>query len=177
MSNCLKLFNSNFANLSTKYFLMINTENQILKKIKMSEPDDYSLKNSYELISVNSHSVQNNICINYNNLPFAESVEQFFEDPSHFKPKPEFLSILFNENDDTILTHVVKMQNTDAVLALIKTGVDVNTPNRKGITPISAAAHKGNVSIMESLIRAGAHVNALNSSGSTALIQVLFNIS
>ena len=39
--------------------------------------------------------------------------------------------------------------------------------------PISAAAHKGDTSIMELLISKGAHVDALNFSGSTALIQVL----
>ncbi len=40
------------------------------------------------------------------------------------------------------------------------------------VTPISAAAHKGNIQIMKLLIDHGASVNALNTSGSTALIQV-----
>lgn len=40
------------------------------------------------------------------------------------------------------------------------------------VTPISTAAHKGNLEIMSSLIRHGASVNSLNVSGSTALIQV-----
>ncbi len=39
--------------------------------------------------------------------------------------------------------------------------------------PISAAAHKGDTSIMELLIAKGAIVDALNISGSTALIQVI----
>ena len=40
------------------------------------------------------------------------------------------------------------------------------------VTPISAASHKGNIAIMQLLIDHGAAVNALNISGSTALIQV-----
>jgi ankyrin repeat protein len=65
----------------------------------------------------------------------------------------------------------VKIQNEEAVAALLRMGADPNTPNKKGATPISAAAHKGSIPIMRSLIAAGAHVNALNTSGSTALIQ------
>lgn len=54
---------------------------------------------------------------------------------------------------------------------LLKAGADPNLLSRKGVTPISAAAHKGNITIMQILITAGASVNAMNSSGSTALIQ------
>jgi len=61
----------------------------------------------------------------------------------------------------------VKNQNLPAVLALIKLGVDMNLPNKKGATPISSAAHKGNTAILYSLINAGAVVNAINISGST----------
>jgi ankyrin repeat protein len=67
----------------------------------------------------------------------------------------------------------VKIQNPAAVKSLIKAGADVNYPSKKGVTPISAAAHKGNVVIMQMLIEAGAGVNQENISGSTALIQVL----
>ena len=143
---------------------MSNLENHLSKKHKMSE--------SNELQELNSQSLLNNI--DYHNLPYAQSVEEFLENPQKCKAKPEYLTMLFNE-DDTILTHVVKIQATDAVLALVNTGADVNLPNRKGITPISAAAHKGNIPIMQILIKAGAHVNALNTSGSTALIQVNFD--
>ena len=45
-------------------------------------------------------------------------------------------------------------------------------PSKKGVTPISAAAHKGNIHVMQLLIDAGSAVNSLNTSGSTALIQV-----
>lgn len=56
--------------------------------------------------------------------------------------------------------------------ALLNIHADPNAQNKRGVTPISAAAHKGNVAIMKLLIDAGAQVNNLNSSGSTALIQV-----
>ena len=60
----------------------------------------------------------------------------------------------------------------DAVDALLTYGADPNLASRKGVTPISAAAHKGNIPMMQRLILAGAAVNAVNQSGSTALIQV-----
>lgn len=75
--------------------------------------------------------------------------------------------------DETILTHAVKLQNGPAVYALLEAGADPNFANKKGVTPISAAAHKGNTDIMRFLINAGSNVNALNNSGSTALIQVI----
>lgn len=84
-------------------------------------------------------------------------------------------SLLFCAQDETVLTHCVKMQSVDAVASLIKAGADPNQPSKKGVTPISAAAHKGNVLIMQMLIDSGASVNSINSSGSTALIQVKFD--
>ncbi len=72
-----------------------------------------------------------------------------------------------------MLTYAVKVQNMDAVFSLVKMGADPNVLSGKGVTPISVAAHKGNLDIMRFLIESGAAVNAPNSSGSTALIQVL----
>lgn len=72
-----------------------------------------------------------------------------------------------------MLTHAVKIQSESAVKELINIRADPNMPNKKGVTPISAAAHKGCVNIMDRLIQAGAKVNAVNGSGSTALIQVI----
>lgn len=71
-----------------------------------------------------------------------------------------------------MLTHCIKHQFVEAVEELIIAGADPNLSSRKGVTPISAAAHKGNIRIMEKLMMAGAAVNAINQSGSTALIQV-----
>eukprot|EP00607_Mallomonas_marina_P007855 CAMPEP_0182420398 /NCGR_PEP_ID=MMETSP1167-20130531/5168_1 /TAXON_ID=2988 /ORGANISM="Mallomonas Sp, Strain CCMP3275" /LENGTH=639 /DNA_ID=CAMNT_0024596285 /DNA_START=114 /DNA_END=2033 /DNA_ORIENTATION=- len=100
----------------------------------------------------------------------ARFVQEFIDEPLLYYPKPEFLVNTFIE-DDTVLTYAVRNQNAAAVSELIKAGVDTNIPNKKGVTPISAAAHKGNTSIIQALIEAGASVNALNTSGSTALIQ------
>jgi hypothetical protein len=60
------------------------------------------------------------------------------------------------------------------VAALLEAGCNPNLHNKKGVMPISAAAHKGDIHIMELLISKGALVDALNVSGSTALIQVVF---
>jgi ankyrin repeat protein len=57
-------------------------------------------------------------------------------------------------------------------VALLQAGCNPNFHNKKGVMPISAAAHKGDTMIMNLLITKGALVDALNVSGSTALIQV-----
>ena len=75
--------------------------------------------------------------------------------------------------DETPLTYSIRLSSTAAVDILLRSGADPNIPNSKGITPISAAAHKGCCDIMRLLIRGGADVNRVNPSGSTALIQVL----
>lgn len=54
----------------------------------------------------------------------------------------------------------------------MRCNVDPNQYNRRGVSPISAAAQKGYVPIVRLLIKAGAFVDAVNQSGSTALIQV-----
>ena len=72
-------------------------------------------------------SIHNNIDLSQ--LPEAECVEQFLENPLMVKPKSEFLNLLFNE-DDTILTHAVRTQNVDAVAALVRAGADPNTTNK-----------------------------------------------
>lgn len=70
-----------------------------------------------------------------------------------------------------MLTWCIRNQLVAAFEALIKAGADPNMPSKKGVTPISAAAHKGNIHVMQLLIDAGSAVNSLNTSGSTALIQ------
>ena len=104
------------------------------------------------------------------NLPFADTVEIFLEHPEEYRPKPEFLVMNYID-DETVLTHAIKTLNILAVKALLDAGADPNATNKKGVTPMSGAAHKGNIVIMQYLLDAGAEVNALNNSGSTALIQ------
>jgi ankyrin repeat protein len=107
---------------------------------------------------------------NYRELPVAETVEIFLEHPDMYFPRPEFLTINYLD-DETVLTHAIKTLNTAAVQALLEAKADPNLSNRKGVTPMSGAAHKGNTLIMKCLLDAGADVNSLNTSGSTALIQ------
>jgi hypothetical protein len=71
-----------------------------------------------------------------------------------------------------LLTYCIRNQNSNAVLSLIKQGDVVNVANLRDVTPLAAAAHKGNGAIMTALIDAGALVDGLNNAGSTALIQV-----
>ena len=47
--------------------------------------------------------------VDFSSLPEAESVEQFLENPLLVRPKPEFLTLFFND-DDTMLTQAVKNQ-------------------------------------------------------------------
>mmetsp|Transcript_1189 Transcript_1189/g.1931 ORF Transcript_1189/g.1931 Transcript_1189/m.1931 type:complete len:639 (+) Transcript_1189:157-2073(+) len=104
-------------------------------------------------------------------LQVATSFAEFMEDPLLFAPRAEYVDSNYFIEDDTALIAAVKVINTQAVRALLNAGCDPNAANKKGVTPISAAAHKGDTGIMELLIRRGAQVNAVNSSGSTALIQ------
>lgn len=104
-------------------------------------------------------------------LPEPTTLGQFLENPREFRPKTEYVNATFLVEDDTVLTHSIKFQNVAAVEVLLKAGADANMPSRKGIAPISGAAHKGNTSIMKLLIAYGAKVNSPNSTGSTALIQ------
>lgn len=71
-----------------------------------------------------------------------------------------------------MLTYAVRVQNVEAVISLLSQGSDPNTPNVKEVTPLSGAAHKGNVEIMNILLAAGALTDNPNSQGSTPLIQV-----
>ena len=105
-------------------------------------------------------------------LPTASSFAEFLSDPLSFSPSEEFISSSYYIEDDTALIAAIKSLNSIAVSALLDAGCDPNAINKKGVTPISAAAHKGDTNIIQLLIRKGALVNAVNNSGSTALIQV-----
>jgi ankyrin repeat protein len=139
------------------------------KRLKMMNNANNQDNNHESLVKASTSSASESV--EMAELPEAQYIEQFLQNPSEFRPHPAFLTNVFLE-DDTLLTHAVKVQNVIMVTALIKAGADPNTANKKGITPISAAAHKGNTAILKILVDAGADVNAVNASGSTALIQV-----
>lgn len=101
----------------------------------------------------------------------AKDLEEFLLCPTLYAPRREFVDSTYFVDGDTVLIVCIRQRNEMAVAALCEAGVDVNLCNRKGVTPISAAAHGGQVEIMKHLIRSGALVNAVNASGSASLIQ------
>jgi ankyrin repeat protein len=65
-----------------------------------------------------------------------------------------------------------KAEHEEAVAALLAVpDTQVNWQSSKGITAISAAAHKGRIGIVQQLIDARADVNIESNNGSTPLIQ------
>jgi ankyrin repeat protein len=101
----------------------------------------------------------------------AESLEEYLENPLGVRPIPTWLYADHLVDDETILTYSIKKEAEHVVDLLLAYDLDVETLNRKGVTAISTAAHKGNTHIIKSLINAGSDVNRVNQSGSTALIQ------
>jgi hypothetical protein len=100
----------------------------------------------------------------------ATSWQEFMENPLQYRPTETFL--VETVEDETLLTQCIKAQNIMAVFSLVQANADINLINKRGVFPLTVAAHKGTVAIMQLLIDAGAEVNAINTSGSTALIQV-----
>lgn len=106
-----------------------------------------------------------------NQLPLAPGFPEFLQHPVLYAPRPEFVDNFYID-DDTALIVAIRGLNAAAVDSLLNAGSNPNIASKKGVTPISAAAHKGDTYIIQLLLDAGAHVNAVNTSGSTALIQV-----
>lgn len=76
---------------------------------------------------------------------------------------------------DLRLVEAARAQNKAAVEALVKEGVDVNTPQADGATPLLWAAQWDDLAITELLLHAGAHVNAANIYGVTPLSMACTN--
>ncbi len=71
---------------------------------------------------------------------------------------------------DTSLIRAIKMNDEDRVRTLIYANVDVNERNYAGITPLTLAAEKGNITIVKYLVDAKANVNESSPYGVTPLI-------
>lgn len=72
---------------------------------------------------------------------------------------------------DTSLVRAVKMNDADRVRTLIYANVDVNERNYAGMTPLTIAAEKGNLTIVKRLVEDGAaSVNMTSSYNLTPLI-------
>lgn len=72
---------------------------------------------------------------------------------------------------DTSLIHAIKSNDADRVRTLIYANVDVNEKNYAGITPLTLAAEKGNLPIIQLLVERGhADVDQKSNYGITPLI-------
>jgi ankyrin repeat protein len=76
---------------------------------------------------------------------------------------------------DLRLVDAAAKRDTRAIQALLKEGVDVNTPRADGVTAILWAAHWNDLDTIELLVRAGANVNAADDHGVTPLIRACEN--
>jgi len=78
---------------------------------------------------------------------------------------------LFGKEFNTALHVCIQNNATEAAAELIRLGSPVNFKNVKGVTPIIAAAQKGNLELVQLLLKHGANPFAVTYTGSTALIQ------
>jgi len=82
-------------------------------------------------------------------------------------------SLLISGPEKTII-EASKTGHEEIVNVLIEKGVDVNTKDEYGFTPLSYAALKGHEEVVDQLIENGADVNIKNDWGGTALAQAVF---
>jgi len=72
----------------------------------------------------------------------------------------------------TVMNHVIRGRNNDALKYLIREGYDVNQKDAKDETPLFWAISSYNIEQMQALINYGAHVDLKNSWGSTPIHEV-----
>jgi ankyrin repeat protein len=70
---------------------------------------------------------------------------------------------------DSALVAAIRKRDAAAVQALLKQGVNPNTPQGDGSTPLHWAAHADDAVMVDLLIRAGARANVANDTGFTAV--------
>ncbi|TET06508.1 hypothetical protein E3J79_01540 [Candidatus Dependentiae bacterium] len=80
-----------------------------------------------------------------------------------------------NGREKTALHHAIDIGKPDAALRLLDHTREVNIPDGSRRTPLICAAGRGCFSLVESLLRRGANVNAQDNQGRTALIEAVFN--
>jgi len=68
-------------------------------------------------------------------------------------------------NGDSLLYYSIGENRHDMVLLLLENGVDVDTKNRNGSTPLSLAAQKARKEIVKTLLEHGADIYNANNSG------------
>ena len=68
----------------------------------------------------------------------------------------------------------VSQRKTEIIKILLENGVDANSSDSKGFTPLMLASFLNEVEIMHLLIQHGADVNAYSKNGFSALIYALY---
>ncbi len=106
-------------------------------------------------------------------LPSPPTETDFFLNPAIYNASAEILHVPRNDVDGvSALFTAAKEGHEEAVAALLRSSrTNVNVLNRKGVSPLSVAAQRGNPLIVEMLIKSGAEVNMEGHNGATALIQ------
>jgi ankyrin repeat protein len=79
------------------------------------------------------------------------------------------LTALRADTPDRRLVDAIKRRDDKAFAALLKSKVDVNTPQPDGATPLAWAVNLGERAMAEALLAAGANVNVADEYGETAL--------
>lgn len=69
-------------------------------------------------------------------------------------------AVIYAQDSDGLAQAILNGTNTNRVATLIRQGADVNSSNTSGITPLMAAAAKGNVALVKLLLKKGANPNA-----------------
>ncbi len=82
-------------------------------------------------------------------------------------------SIWKKKKENKALINAAKKGDVDALQALLGKGVDINTKDRYGMTPLILAAFGGHYNMVEILIDNGADVDAEDKDGNTALLVAL----
>lgn len=108
----------------------------------------------------------------YHRLPYKEVIE-YSPDPQSSNYKKIILrnDLLFAQatSEQNALVRAVINNDLSKVEELIAAGVDINTPDRHGWTPLIVAARNGKNEIAIRLISSGANVNACTTEGITPL--------
>ncbi len=106
-------------------------------------------------------------------LPPPPTETDFFLNPAIYDASADLLHVPRNDVDGvSALFTAAKEGHEEAVAALLLSKrTDINVLNRKGVSPLSIAAQRGNPSIVDLLIKNGAEVNVEGYNGATALIQ------
>lgn len=70
--------------------------------------------------------------------------------------------MFFKQKEDTLLHIACEAGDEGMVTFLIENGIDLDTPNKKGLTPLHVAARHGYINLVRHLCLAGCDVDKTN---------------